>query len=86
MANCSPAPALADTVFMFDRLLHCGLSLAINTSIAVLAAAALVFAHLGVLRLIAGAAPLGGELLGLSGGLALAATFMIRNRNDLADC
>jgi hypothetical protein len=71
---------------MVDRFLHAGLSLVINTSIAVLAAGALVFAHLGVLRMISGAAPLGGELLGVSGGLALAATFMIRNRNDLADC
>ena len=58
----------------------------INTSITVLAAGALVFAHLGVLRLISGAGAVGGQLLGVSVGLALAATFMIRNRNDLADC
>ena len=71
---------------MFDRLLRASLTLVINTSIAVLAAAALVFTHLGVLRLISGGSALGGELLGIAAGLALAATFMIRNRNDLADC
>jgi hypothetical protein len=70
---------------MMNRLLYSSLSLVINSSIAVLAAAALVFAHLGVLRMISGAAPLGGGLLGVSAGLALAATFMIRSRNDLAD-
>jgi hypothetical protein len=70
---------------MLARLLSLSLTLVINTSITCLAAAALIFAHLGILRLIAGAGQQGGTLLGISLAVALAAAFMIRNRNDLAD-
>jgi hypothetical protein len=70
---------------MLVRLLSLSLTLVINTCITCLAAAVLIFAHQGILRLIAGAAQQGTALLGVSIALALAATFMIRNRNDLAD-
>ena len=61
------------------------LYLAIMTAIALLAAATLICAHWGILRLISGAAPGGGILLGVAAALAGAATYMIQNRNDLAD-
>ena len=68
-----------------NRLLQLALNLVIMTSIAALSAAALVLAHSGVLRLLSGAPRPGGILLAFAAGLALAATYMIRNRNDLAD-
>jgi hypothetical protein len=70
---------------MLNRILYSALNLTVMTAIALLAAATLICAHSGVLRLLSGAGPAGGILLGTASLLALAATFMIRNRNDLAD-
>ena len=76
---------MADNSFMLNRILSSALNLTIMTSIALLAAATLICAHWGVLRLLSGAGPTGGFLLGTACLLAVAATLMIRNRNDLAD-
>ena len=70
---------------MLNWLLYSALNLTIMSSIALLAGATLVCANWGVLRMLSGAAPTGGILLGTASMLALAAAFMIRNRNDLAD-
>ncbi len=70
---------------MLNRILSSVLNLAIMTSICLLAAATLICAHWGVLRILSGAGPDGGYLLGTASFLAVAAAFMIRNRNDLAD-
>ena len=74
----------ADTSHV-NRLLHIALNLVIMGSIVVLCAVSLMLTHWGVLRLIAGASRSGGTLIAFAAGLALAAMFMIRNRNDLAD-
>lgn len=68
-----------------NRLLHVALNLVIMGSIVILCAASLMLTHWGVLRLIAGATRAGGSLIAFAAGLAVAASFMIRNRNDLAD-
>lgn len=70
---------------MIDRILYSTLNLTIMTLIMTLSAAALICGHTGVLRLLSGAAPAGGTLLAVAAALGLFATFMIRNRNDLAD-
>jgi hypothetical protein len=70
---------------MIDKLLYSTLNLTIMTAIALLAAATLICAHWGILRLLSGSPTGGGILLGISAGLAAAATYMIQNRNDLAD-
>jgi hypothetical protein len=68
-----------------NRVLHIALNLVIMGSIVALSGTALVLTHWGVLHLIAGATRAGGGLIAFAAGLAIAATFMIRNRNDLAD-
>ena len=68
-----------------NRLVHWFLNLIIMTSIVALCASALICAHCGALQLLSGGGALGGRLLGIAGGLALASMFMIRNRNDLAE-
>jgi hypothetical protein len=70
---------------MLNRILYSTLNLTIMTSIALLAAATLICAHWGVLRLLSGSGPAGGMLLSTACFLAVAVAFMIRNRNDLAD-
>jgi len=81
-----PNPAVkADNLFMLNWMLYSALNLTIMSSIALLAAATLVCANWGVLRLLSGAGTAGGILVGTAALLAVAAMFMIRNRNDLAD-
>jgi hypothetical protein len=70
---------------MLNRILYSTLNLTIMTSIALLSAATLICAHSGVLRLLSGSGSAGGTLLSTACFLAVAVTFMIRNRNDLAD-
>ena len=71
--------------FMGDKLLSGVLNLVIVGMITLLAGAALVCAHTGVLRLCAGGRHVGFELLGGAAALSLAAGFLIKNRNDLVD-
>jgi len=83
---CCPNPAAkADNAFMLNWMLYSALNLTIMSTIALLAAATLVCANWGVLRLLSGAGTAGGILVGTAALLAVAAMFMIRNRNDLAD-
>jgi len=70
---------------MLNRILYSTLNLTIMSSIAILSAATLICANWGVLRLVSGSAPTGGIFLSTACFLAVAVTFVIRNRNDLAD-
>ena len=70
---------------MLNWMLYSALNLTIMTSIALLAAATLICANWGVLRLLSGSGSAGGILICTASLLAVAAAFMIRNRNDLAD-
>ena len=95
MGHCRrPTPASWDGVdepmrpisnCMIDRILYSTLNLTVMTAIALMTAAALICAHSGVLSLLSGATSPGGTLLAIAAVLAVAATFMIRHRNDLAD-
>ena len=70
---------------MGDKILSGVLNLVIVGMITLLAGAALVCAHTGVLRLCAGTRPVGLELLGGAAALSIGAGFLIKNRNDLVD-
>jgi hypothetical protein len=70
---------------MLDRLLSGALNLLVMSMITLIAAAALVCAHGGLLQICAGASKSGAGMLTAAASLSVAAGFLIRNRNDLAD-
>jgi hypothetical protein len=70
---------------MGDKLLWGMLNLVIVGMITLLAAAALVCAHTGVLRLCAGVRQTGFGLLAGAGAFSIAAGMLIKHRNDLVD-
>jgi len=70
---------------MGDKLLSGVLNLVIVGMITLMAAAALLCAHTGVLRICAGSRQTGIELIAGAAGLSIAAWFIIKHRNDLVD-
>jgi hypothetical protein len=76
---------VADNFTMIDRLLSGALNTVIMTLIGALAAAALVCAHGGALRLMGGAASSSIGFFIAAIGSGIAAALLIRHRNDLAD-
>lgn len=56
------------------------------SAITLMAGAALVCAHAGVLRLCTGTPAAGIPFLGIAAALAIGSALLIRYRNDLVDC